>query len=547
MKNKTFVILIYSLLFITTQAIAQRNNVTQKTKPKVVIGIVVENMRPDYIMRYWNKFQSDGFKRLYNEGAVCSNVNLNLHVQNYASGTATLFTGVNPSIHGIINKTWYDRLKEKEIECTEDDYYITVGSDTKSGNASPIKLLSNTLTDNLKIVTRGKAKVFSAAMNRESAIFAAGHAADGAYWYDPENGKMISSSFYVSNFPEWVRDFNARNYGEMYSARNWVTLLPEKSYEESTIDGYLLEKGYYDKWNTFPHTIKRYSKEAGNFSPLKTTPYANQIIRDFTMNLLDNEEIGTDDITDFVSVVFSSMDYENGSFGPASLEMEDTYLYLDQYIGDLINFVEKKYGKNNVLFFLTANTSASYPVEYLKEEFHLPVNFFSPESAIALLTSYLNVTYGENKWIEYYSDLQVYLNHELIKKNNLSLNAMRDEASNFINQFEAVQVALPAYQLEQGSSTNGILSNLYKSYVKNRSGDFLYSLKEGWQPSYKYKKVNFTDQSRIPMVFYGAGIVPRSINQKHDAIDLVPTLSSILNIPLPDKCQGSIIEELSVF
>ncbi len=547
MKKKTFVSLIYFLLFITNQSIAQRNIAPQETKAKVVIGIVIENMRPDYITRYWNKFQSDGFKKLYNEGAVCSNVNLNLHVQNYASGTATLFTGVNPSIHGIINKTWYDRLKEKEIECTEDDYYITVGSDTKSGNASPIKLLSNTLTDNLKIVTRGKAKVFSAAMNRESAIFAAGHAADGAYWYDTENGKMISSSFYVSNFPEWVRDFNGRNYGEMYSVRNWVTLLPEKSYEESTIDGYLFEKGYYDQWNTFPHTLKKYSKEAGNLSPLKTTPYANQMIKDFTMNLLDNEQIGDDDITDFVSVVFSSMDYENGSFGPASVEMEDTYLYLDQYIGELINFVEKKYGKNNVLFFLTANTSASYPVEYLKEEFHLPVNYFSPESAIALLTSFLNITYGENRWIEYYSDLQVYLNHDLIKKNKLDLNAMRDEASNFINQFEAVQVALPAYQLEQGSSANGILSTLYKSYAKNRSGDFLYSLKEGWQPSYKYLKVNFTDQSHIPLVFYGAGISPQKINQKHDAVDLVPTLSSILNIPAPDKCQGRIIEQLNAF
>ena len=124
---------------------------------------------------------------------------------------------------------------------------------------------------------------------------------------------------------------------------------------------------------------------------------------------------------------------------------------------------------------------------------------------------------------------------------------MRDEASNFINQFEAVQVALPAYQLEQGSSANGILSTFYKSYVKNRSGDFLYSLKEGWQPSYKYKKVNFTDQSHIPLVFYGAGISPQKINQKHDAVDLVPTLSSILNIPAPDKCQGRIIEQLNAF
>jgi hypothetical protein len=171
---------------------------------------VVENMRPDYIQRYWNKFQPDGFKKLYTQGAVCSNVNLTQHYHNYASGTATLFTGVNPSIHGIIGKTWYDRLRSKETECTTDDYYFTVGSDSKNGNASPKKLLSNTITDNLKIFSQGKSMVYSAAMNRESAIFAAGHAADGAFWFDTENGRMISSSFYISTFPDWVRDFNVK-------------------------------------------------------------------------------------------------------------------------------------------------------------------------------------------------------------------------------------------------------------------------------------------------------------------------------------------------
>ena len=544
MKSSFISMFMLIISFSIQTVTAQRNSVQKEKKPKVVVGIMVENMRPDYIQRYWEKFQPGGFKRLFTNGAVCTNVNITQHVQNYASGTATLFTGVSPSNHGIIDKIWYDRLKKKEIDCTEDSYYFTVGADTKAGNASPAKLLSTTITDNLKIFSMGKAKIFSAAMNRESAIFSAGHAADGAYWFDEENGRMVSSSFYVSTFPDWVRLFNSDNRGEAYSYRNWTTLLPETSYTESLRDDYILEKGYFDKWNIFPHTISKYIKQAESLRPLKTTPLANLIIKDFIVQMMENEPIGTDDVTDFVTAVFSSMDYENGSFGPASLEMQDSYLYLDQYIAELIEFTEKKYGSENVLFFLTANTSASYPVDYLKEEFHIPVDKFMPENAIALLTSFLNITYGEEQWIEYYSDLQLYLDHELINKKKMDLNEMRDVTSDFINQFEAVQVSLPAYQLEQGSSANGFLAPLFKSYAKNRSGDLLYSLKEGWQPFYKFKKVNYTDQTHIPLVFYGAGIQPQKIVRKYNATDLAPTLSMLLQIPAPDKSQGQIIEEL---
>jgi hypothetical protein len=545
MIRKLFPLLILSFLLILETSFAQPSPNFGKSKPKVVIGIVVENMRPDYIQRYWNKFGTNGFKKLYNNGAVCNNVKISQHTQSYAGGTATLFTGVNPSVHGIIDKTWYDRLKSEEVECTEDDYYFTVGGDTEQGNASPVKLLSYTLTDNLKIFTRGKAKVYSAAMNRETAIFSAGHAADAAYWYDTESGNIISSSFYLNTFPEWVRLFNAENFPEMYSYRNWVTYLPATEYAESVEDNYILEKGYFEKWNTFPHTIGKYSRRAENLKPVKTTPYANLVMKDFAIRLLENEPVGKDDITDFLTVTFSSMDYESGNFGPASMEMEDSYLYMDQYIGDLITFAENKYGKENVLFFLTANTSASYPVEYLQEEFHLPVDYFSPENAIALLTSYLNITYGQQNWIEHYDDLQIYLNHDLIKKNKIDLNEMRTEASNFINQFSGVQVSLPAHQLEQGSSSNGLFSLIYKSYTKNRSGDFLYLLKEGWQPSYKFRKTNYTDQSHIPLIFYGANVAPGFIDKRYNAVDFVPTLSGLIGIPVPDKSQGEVISGIS--
>lgn len=544
MKFLSKILFTIHIILIFNNVNAQQSPFDKSAPPKVVMGIVVENMRPDYIRRYWNKFEQNGFKKLYTQGAVCTNVRLTQQSQNYASGTATLFTGVNPSMHGIINKNWYDKFKEQETECTADNYFITVGADTKSGNASPKKLLSNTITDILKINSMGKSKIFSAALNRESAIFSAGHAADGAYWFDTESGRMISSSFYINMFPDWVRLFNSENYAEKYSYRNWVPLLPELTYTESLRDDYLLEKGYFGKFNTFPHTISKYIKETGDFRPFKTTPSANLMIKDFVIKIIENEGIGTDEHPDFITTVFSSMDYEHGSFGPASLEMQDTYLHIDKYIAELIDFAQNKFGKENVMFFLTSNTSASYPVDYLKEEFHLPVDHFNMESAIALLTSYLNITYGEQKWIEYYDEHQIYVNHKLIAKNKLDLSEFQTVMSSFFDEFEGVLVSMPAYLLERGIQANGMLEPLYKTYVRSRSGDCHFMLKEGWQPMYKFKKVNYTDQSHIPLVFYGPGIRPGNINGKYDAIDVVPTLSEILKIPIPDKSQGRIINEL---
>jgi predicted AlkP superfamily pyrophosphatase or phosphodiesterase len=544
MREGIFLSIVLLILIVLNPVSAQVNKDIQAEKPKLVIGIVVENMRPDYIQRFWDKFQANGFKKLYNNGAVCSNVHLTQHIQNYATGTATLFTGVYPSIHGIIDKSWYDRSKKREIDCTEHEFYTTVGAATKEGNASPVELLSNTITDVLKIYSQGKSKVFSAGMNRESSIFSAGHAADAAYWLDVVSGRMVSSSFYINTFPEWTRLFNSENYTEMYSYRNWATFMPETEYTESRQDDYSYERGYFGEWKTFPHSVSKYVKRTKDFRPFKTTPSANLMVKDFVLKLLDNEDIGNDKHTDFVTAIFSSMDYENGSFGPASLEMQDSYLYMDQYIAELIDAVENKYGKENVLFFLTANTSASYPVEYLRQEFNLPVDNFNVESAIALLTPYLNLTYGDNKWIEHYSDLQVYLDHDLIKKNKIDFDEIRNNASNFINQFEGILLSLPSHQLERGSGANGILGRLYKSYDKSRSGDFLFLLKEGWQPTYKFKQVNYTDQSHIPLVFYGAGIQAQKINSKYDGIDFAPTLSELMQIPIPDKCLGNIIEEL---
>jgi hypothetical protein len=353
---------------------------------------------------------------------------------------------------------------------------------------------------------------------------------------------MISSSFYVSTFPEWARDFNMVSQGEKYSGRNWIPLHNESHYTESLPDNYFLEVGYGNKSNTFPHSIGRLVRRAESYNPVKTTPFANTIIREFTEKLLENEPVGNDNIPDLVTVVFSSMDYEHGGFGPASMEMQDLYLRLDDEIARLINFAENRYGKEKVVFFMTANTSASYPANYLKQIFNMPVGEFMPESAFALLNSYLNITFGEARWIEHLSGQQVYLDHNLIERNKVDLNDIRNNVAEFLTQFEGIRVALPAHILEQGGSDNSALMNIYRSFMLNRSGDVLYILNEGWQPVFKFKKVNYTDQMNINTLFYGAGIKPALIRTPYEAIDFAPTLSEILQISAPDKSRGRVIE-----
>ncbi|HEX7583872.1 MAG TPA: alkaline phosphatase family protein [Prolixibacteraceae bacterium] len=512
--------------------------------PRLVVVLSIDQMRTDYLSRYWNKFQSGGFKRLVNEGAVFSNAQLDLHIQKISTGTATLFAGVYPATHGIVSDSWYDRLKKKEINCIADDYFITVGSDSKEGERSAAKLLSPTIGDLIKINTRNKSKVFSVAMNDVSAVLSAGHAADGAYWFDTQNGNMISSSYYVDIFPEWVRQFNENGYAKTYTQRDWSTLLPIKSYEESMADDYILEKGYYNKWNTFPYNLKKIKENAGSYKFLKTTPFGNTIVKDFALDLIKSENLGTDEFPDFLSVTFTSMDYENNSFGPTSVEMEDTYLRLDQEIAAILDYTDKTFEKGNTLIVLTSTCSSDYPVDYMKEEFRMPVGTFSPESAVALLKSFLNITYGQGDWIEFVGDQQLYFNLDLLEKKNISLEAIQTKTANFITQFEGIKIALPSTSFEQGDYAKGQLAVIANSYNFKRSGDVLYQLEDGWQPVYKYQRTIYNDNSNIPFIMYGNAVKHKQIRSKITGEDMVPTILEILHMPIPAHCSGNILEEV---
>lgn len=530
---------------IHSLAIAQGHTTISANTPRFVIGIVIEDFNPDYIERYWEKFGEGGFQRLYSRGFICANHHYDNLLQRPSVNMATLSTGTTPSRHGIVNDNWIDRLKKKEVNAISDDFYTTVGSDSKEGGRSAMKLMTPTLGDQLKLVTKGKSKVFSIALNDVSAVLAAGHAANGAYWFDKTSGKMISSSYYVETFPKWAFDYNELKLADSYFGMSWTPFKEQISYTESYSYLYLKNAGYLGKYNTFPYDMGKLKKESGGgYKILKTTPWGNTIVKDFTIQMIPKEQFGYDLLPDLLTVVFSSMDYERYSFGPFSVEMEDTYLRLDKDIAELLKYVEDGYGTDNILVYLTGLTSISYPSEYLKEKYRMTAGIFNPESAVALLKSYLNIKYGEGNWIELFTNQQIYLNHELIEKKKINLSEIQLTVASFLNQFEGIAYAKAALEIEANNFPGGLLEPFQNNYHIKRSGDVLIKYEDGWQPRDKFNPVDYTDNNQVPLVWYGNGITKGTTLRRTNATDIVPTIAAFLGIAPPSSVSGKVIDEL---
>jgi len=454
------------------------------------------------------------------------------HNQNSASGTATLLTGTDPSLHGIIGLSWWDRAQAKEVGCTADERETTLNGKTGTPGGSPRKLLSPTVGDQLRLITNGRSQVYSVAANESTAILAAGYAGNGAFWFDDATGTMVSGSYYMPRLPEWVQQFNRNKPGREYARRNWVLLKDPEAYGASHPDRDSLELGYGKGRNVFPHVTAALVKEAGDYGPLKTTPFINLLVREFAVSLLENSQAGRDESPDLVTVAFSSLDTRNSAFGPASVEMEDLYLRLDQEIASLIGFAEEKFGKDNLLLFLTSNVPASYPPELLKGRYRYPAGVFSPEKAAALMNSFLNITYGDLRWVSHTGSHQIYLDHSLIGINKIGLEEIRSTAAAFTGQFEGIAAALPAGSIRPWDGRSPGSEIIARSFHPQRSGDVLFTLREGWQPTPGEDKPAYTADSQIPLLFWGCGIRPDTLAAPIDAIQLVPTLSQKAGIPL---------------
>ncbi|MEM7548993.1 MAG: alkaline phosphatase PafA [Bacteroidota bacterium] len=541
-----------ALLFVLNSCVPKKDyyQFEDPKRPKLVVGIVVDQMRADYIYRFYDKFSDNGFKRLLRDGFEVKNTKYDFIPTYTGPGHATVYTGATPSLHGIIANNWYSYKEGKEIYCAYDSSRNTIGSDSKRGKYSPKNILSSTITDELHLFTNLKSKVYGVSIKDRGAIFPAGRSADGAFWYDPDEGKFISSDFYYQELPGWVEEFNSKNLPDQYLGKVWNTLLPIEEYFESTADDVPYEGVFKGKEKPiFPYNLSELRSENSNFGLLSSTPYGNTIVTDMVLHTIDSEEMGVDETTDFMAMSYSSTDYIGHRFGPNSIEVEDTYLRLDLEIERLLNHLDEKVGNKNYLIFLTADHGVERVPEYLADQ-KLSAGSVPVKDLVIKLADFLVEKYGTSDVVENVGNNNIYLNRKMIKEKGMDIHVIREEIRTEILNHDLI-VAAYTFNDFVGSNSNedqkGLLLN---GFHPNRSGDILFNFKPGYLPrsgSYRTGTSHgsgYTYDTHVPLLWYGWKIEPGYTVKPYSITDIAATLSMKLNIPLPNSCVGQPIEEL---
>ncbi len=520
-------------------------------KPGLIVGIIVEQLRYDQIERFSNRFGEKGIRRLLKEGTFYQNASYQYMLTQSAPAHATISTGTEPARHGITSDSWYLPLRNELTYCTQDPGIDPVGGGYESGLHSPVHLQTSTFTDELKMATWKKAKVFGIGLKENSAILSAGHAADAAYWYDNSTGNWISSTWYIDSLPSWVNDFNAMRYPAAYLDRTWDLTGPPEYYYDCVPDSSIFEKGFGGK-NYFPYDLKKIINKGQtglihDMSLIRETPFGNTYTTDFAKKLIEKEKLGQDDVTDFLAVCYTSTDYIGHRFGPSSFEMADAILRLDRDIGDLMTYLVDSVGKRNILVYFTSSHGIS-EIPGILESNRIPSGYFKQEQALYLLRSYLKVLYGEGDWVKGYTERQVFLNRTLIEDSKISLEDIRKKVAYFIVQVSGVSSAYPFSDFGVNDPGDGILKRIINSYNPRRSGDVIITFNPGWVESSIDNVTNHNSpyeyDSHVPLIWYGWSVDRASVTRKVNLTDIAPTLSTLIRVPYPNACTGEPLFEL---
>lgn len=538
--NKLLYIVI--LCFCALSVKAQLSPKVPSETPRLVVGIVIDHFKSDYIHRYSQLLSEGGFKRLISAGTYCKDTRYPYEYSQSGIDHASIYTGTNPSFHGVISQTWYNRLLNKEESCVKDANVKLLIDRTGEIGKSAKNLLASTLGDQIKLSSI-YSKVLGVAIEDKAAIFSAGHAADAAYWYDTLSGQFISSTYYLDNLPNWVNQFNDKKFTDFYLNRSWT---PYDGGVKNNISDRL--KAKLNLNTDFSYDLRKMKKTQG-YKSLTGTPFANMLVKDFAISCIVNQNMGKDDDVDLLSINFSFLNDKHKQYSPFSPEMLDTFIRLDKDIEHLLKFLDKQLGMENVLVFLTTAQAASYTKENMNKN-NMPTGYFSMYNCVALLKSYLNITYGSGNWIQTYDSQQIYLNHKLIEDSKYTIKEIQDKVSSFIIQFSGVAKTITAHTLANSNFTHGVLKRVQASFNQKRSGDIFICLESGWRHALKDQRDRTTQYSyttQVPLLWYGWKIQRSIISRKISIEDIVPSISNFLNLPVSPACEGFTIPELTKF
>lgn len=536
--------LITLMVLLSMGAAVSAQNFTDR--PKLVVGVVVDQMRMDYIYRYYAKFGAGGFKRIVGDGFYLSNAHYN-YVPTYTGpGHASVYTGSTPALHGIIGNEWYDKDLDKDVNCVEDSLYTIVGG-AEGGDVSPSRLLATTITDELKIFTQQRSKVVGISIKNRSAVFPAGHNPDGAYWFDDDTGNFVTSTYYKQELPQWVSAFNAKKLPDTYIASVWTPLLPLERYEESTADETTYESRILQKSPpVFPYKVSE-----GDYGSFIYTPFANDLLVEFAKAAVVAEQMGADAITDFLAVSFSTPDILGHAVGPQSIEIEDAYLRLDKALADLLSFLDKQVGTGQFTLFLTADHGAAEVPQYMMDN-KMPGKL-QAGNLQRQLNEFLAQYFTGAEVVKDVSNGQVFLNHEAFradpKASGIDLLVATELIGNYLMQLDGVAEYYTRSDLRHGSyGEEGIKGMVIRGFNAKRSGDIAFILKPGWiagrNPRGTTHGSPYTYDTHVPILFYGWGIPKGTSSQYHTITDIAPTLSVLLKIKFPSAATGRPVSEM---
>ena len=517
-------------------------------RPKLVVGIMVDQMRWDYLYRYYDRYGNDGFKRMLNGGFSCENAFIN-YVPSYTGvGHATVYTGSEPSIHGIAGNEWVEQLTGKRLYCTADSTVKGVGNvNAADGKMSPRNLLTSTITDELRLATNFRSKVVGISLKDRGSILPAGHLGTAAYWLDDVSAGFISSTYYMQQLPDWVNRFNSKKRIEQLIVNGWNTLYPINTYKQSDADA----KSYEGRLSgeslpVFPHDTKTaYATNKGSF---RNTPFGNTIVAEFSKEAIDGHQLGRSGSTDFLAISFSSPDYIGHMVGINAIEIEDTYLRLDKDIADLFKTLDAKVGKGQWLAFLTADHGAAHAIGFMKEH-RLPGDLWYSAPLVDSMNKILNAKFKTEKLIRTILNYQVHFDLTKIDAGNLDFTGIKRTVVEFLQRQPGVAFAADMDAIGRVPIPEQIKKMMINGYNFKRSGQVQIILSPGWYEG--FSKTGTTHGTwnpydiHIPLIWYGWNIKPGKTSREVYMRDIAPTLATLLRIQMPNGCIGQTITEIA--
>lgn len=522
---------------------------TQPSKPKLIVGIVVDQMRMDYLNRYERHFGNDGFKRFYSEGFVAKNHHFDYSQTVTGPGHASISSGTTPAIHGIVGNEWFDKTSGNTQYCVADDRYKGVGTSSRVGNKAPSHFLVTTFADESRLASQLRGKSIGVSIKDRAAILSVGHTANGAFWFSGKNeGNFISSTFFMDALPQWANDFNTSRVIDNYMTV-WDTYFPIETYVESGPDNTKYERLLKGKESpTFPYDLTALASKNNNYDIIEETPFGNSLITDFAIAALKGEDLGADEDADVLMISYSSTDYVGHKFGINSKEVQDTYVRLDLDLARLFKALDTQVGAGKYTVFLTADHGAAQVSNYLIDN-QIPAGYISKSDFGHKLTQALADRFGTNDLIQNVSNHNIFLNHNKIAEKKIDSSQLQQFVISFALAFEGIASAYSANELMRMNANSTIIHRLQQGHHPKRSGDIVFTLLPGYT-DYRSKGSThgsaYTYDTHVPLMLFGKGVRKGSTFERTHITDIAPTVCAILGISNPTGTIGNPIKEVII-